>query len=261
MNETFNVIFQRHSTRKYAPTPITREEKDLILQAAMRAPTAGNMMLYSIIEVEDQQLKDRLAETCDHQPFIASAPYVLLFLADYQRWVDLFEWSGAAQGCDEHGCQPRLPQEGDLMLACCDALIAAQTAVIAAQSLGIGSCYIGDILENAEQHQELFQLPRYTFPITLVCFGYPFSKRAPVRLSSRFDQRFIVHQDHYHKINPADFPELLHASVDPSSAADEVEAAKKYVQALYYRKFVSEFSVEMTRSVRKWLEIWKGKLE
>jgi len=100
MNETLDVIFQRRSTRKYAPTPIAREEKDLILQAAMRAPTAGNMMLYSIIEVENQELKDRLAVTCDHQPFIASAPYVLLFLADYQRWVNLFEWSGASQNCD-----------------------------------------------------------------------------------------------------------------------------------------------------------------
>jgi len=261
MNETLDVIFKRRSTRKYAPTPIAREEKDLILQAAMRAPTAGNMMLYSIIEVENQELKDRLAVTCDHQPFIASAPYVLLFLADYQRWVNLFEWSGASQNCDEHGCQPRLPQEGDLMLACCDALIAAQTAVIAAQSLGIGSCYIGDILENAEQHRALFNLPRFTFPITLVCFGYPFSTRAHAGTSSRFDQRFIVHQNHYQPVNPADFPEMLKESVDQSSPSDGEEAAKRFVQALYYRKFVSEFSVEMTRSVRKWLEFWNGNSE
>ena len=68
MNETLQVILNRRSTRKYADTPVTREEKETILQAAMRAPTAGNMMLYSIIEVEDRALKERLAVTCDNQP-------------------------------------------------------------------------------------------------------------------------------------------------------------------------------------------------
>ena len=73
MNDTLKVIQQRRSTRKYANTPVSSEEKEAILQAAMRAPTAGNMMLYTIIEVEDQTLKDRLAVTCDNQPFIAKA--------------------------------------------------------------------------------------------------------------------------------------------------------------------------------------------
>ena len=117
MNDTLKVIQQRRSTRKYANTPVTSEEKEAILQAAMRAPTAGNMMLYTIIEVEDQTLKDRLAVTCDNQPFIAKAPYVLLFAADYQRWMDTFNWSGAPDACKEKGLQPRTPQEGDLLLA------------------------------------------------------------------------------------------------------------------------------------------------
>ena len=56
----------------------------------MRSPTAGNMMLYSIIEIEDQNTKEKLVKSCDNQPFIAKAPLVLLFLADYQRWMDYF---------------------------------------------------------------------------------------------------------------------------------------------------------------------------
>ncbi|MEX1329519.1 MAG: nitroreductase family protein [Desulfobacterales bacterium] len=58
-----------------------------------------------------------------------------------------------------------------LLLVCCDALIAAQTAVIAAESLGVGSCYIGEIMENYEEHKELFGLPKYVFLISLICFG------------------------------------------------------------------------------------------
>jgi len=256
MNETLQVILNRRSTRKYADTPVSCEEKDAILQAAMRAPTAGNMMLYSIIEVEDQALKDRLAITCDNQPFIADAPYVLLFAADYQRWVDLFEWSGAPQNCVDKGLQPRLPQEGDLLLACCDALIAAQTAVIAAESLGIGSCYIGDIMENCEEHRAMFDLPRYTLPICLLCFGRPFAVREHPTLLKRFDSRFIVHQDRYQPVDPTDFPELMRDAAGQFPADGTGDSVKAYVQALYNRKFVSDFSIEMSRSVRKWLDIW-----
>jgi len=116
MNPTLSVIHNRKSVRKYADTPLTREEKDAILNATMRAPTAGNMMLYSIIEVEDQELKDTLAVSCDNQPFIASAPYVLLFVADYQRWMDLFHYSGAEAKCLEKNVSLRQPQEG---VTCC----------------------------------------------------------------------------------------------------------------------------------------------
>ncbi len=261
MNETLTVIQNRRSTRKYADTPISAEEKEVILQATLRAPTAGNMMLYTIIEVEDQSIKDKLAVTCDNQPFIASAPYVLLFLADYQRWVDAFDWSGAPQTCVEQGLQPRLPQEGDLMLACCDALIAAQTAVIAAESMGIGSCYIGDILENCDEHRAMFNLPRFTFPITLVCFGRPYATRENPRLVRRFDRRFVVHRDRYTPIDAHEFPAMLEHAAQQFPNLQPGEAAMRAVQGIYTRKFVSDFSVEMTRSVKQWMAIWNGEQE
>jgi nitroreductase len=260
MNPTLEVIQNRRSVRKYAETPITPEEKDAILNAAMRAPTAGNMMLYTIIEVEDQHLKDRLAVSCDNQPFIASAPYVLQFVADYQRWMDLFRYSGAESKCAEKNLSPRLPEEGDLLLACCDALIAAQTAVIAAESMGIGSCYIGDILENCETHREIFDLPQYTLPITLICFGRPAASREEVRLTRRFERKFIVHQDRYARAEDADFAEMFKSTSEwqfPTLSLEE--GAKEFARNMYTRKFVSEFSVEMSRSVKKWIEIWTAK--
>jgi nitroreductase len=150
MNETLKLIKNRKSVRTYTEKEISRDFKDKIIHAAMRAPTAGNMMLYSMIEVENQDIKNKLSVSCDNQPFIAKAPFVLLFLADYQRWNDFFIESGVQK--------MRTPEEGDLILACCDALIAAQNSVIAAESMGIGSCYIGDILENYEFHRDLFDL-------------------------------------------------------------------------------------------------------
>ena len=196
-NETLNVIMQRRSVRAYTDQEISQAEKDTILDATMRAPTAGNMMLYSIIEVENQLLKDQLAVSCDDQPFIAKSPYVLLFVADYQRWVDIFIADHAPERAIEIGLEPRMPQEGDLMLAVCDALIAAQTAVIAAESLGIGSCYIGDIMEHYQLHQKMFNLPKYALPIALLCFGYPQPGLLSKSLVERFDRKFIIHRNTY----------------------------------------------------------------
>jgi nitroreductase len=257
MNPTLELIANRRSTRIYDSTPLTQEEKDAILQATLRAPTAGAMMLYTIIEVEDQKLKDKLADTCDHQPFIATAPYVLLFLADYQRWMDLYAAAGCEGRAAELGLNPRPPSEGDLVLAIMDALIAAQTAVIAAESLGIGSCYIGDIIENWETHREMFALPRYTFPAALICFGRPQGKRDGA-LVPRFERRYIVHQDRYRRfaaeeLNDMHLPFGRH-SFEPR---DFPNGAQNVVQFNYIRKYTADFSVEMTRSVREMLKDWR----
>ena len=90
MNETIQVLMNRKSVRVFEDKEITPEIKDIILAAAMRAPTGGNCMPYSIIDVTDQSIKDKLAETCDHQPFIAQAKMVLIFCADYHRWYRKF---------------------------------------------------------------------------------------------------------------------------------------------------------------------------
>ena len=130
MNETIRALAARKSMRVYEDRPIPEECKRAILQSAMEAPTAGNQQLYTILDITDPALKAQLAESCDHQPFIAMAPMVLIFCADVQKWVDLFV---------EGGAQPRTPGLGDLLLAVSDTNIAAQNAVVAAESLGIGS--------------------------------------------------------------------------------------------------------------------------
>ena len=95
----------------------------------------------------------------------------------------------------------RKPEEGDLFLACCDATIAAQTAVIAAESLGVGSCYIGDITESYEVHRQLFHLPQYVVPICLVCFGYATRTQNERRRTERFHRKFIVSENHYRRLD------------------------------------------------------------
>ena len=259
MNPVMEVILKRKSVRAYEAMPIAEKEVDEILQAAMRAPTAGNMMLYSIIRVRDQAAKETLARTCDDQPFIAKAPLVLLFLADYQRWYDYFMLSGAEELCQERGESLRRPEEGDLFLACCDALIAAHTAVLAAESLGIGSCYIGDIMENYETHRDLFGLPRYVFPICLVCFGYPTRQQQERPLTTRFRKEFIVFEDTYRRLDGREFEAMFHEMHEQMpGAGGRVKGVDNVGRMIYLRKFSADFSREMSRSVRAMLSAWVG---
>ena len=190
--------------------------------------------------------------SCDNQPFIARAPLVLLFLADYQRWFDVFVVSDVRSYCEAEGVEFRFPGEGDLLLACCDALIAAQTAVIAAESLGIGSCYIGDIMENYEIHRELLNLPQYAFPVALLCFGYPKNASSENKLTPRFPQETIHFRNRYQRLDKAALDEMLQIR-DPHRYAGN---ATHVGQLVYYRKFSADFSVEMTRSVKEAIQSW-----
>jgi FMN reductase (NADPH)/FMN reductase [NAD(P)H] len=257
MNQVIEVIHNRKSVRAYEDEPVPEDVRDLILKSAMRAPTAGNMMLYSIIEVSDQEAKDKLVDTCDNQPFIAKAPLVLVFLADYQRWVDSFKVSGVEQLCAEKGVPMVKPEEGDLFLACCDALIAAQTAVIAAESLGVGSCYIGDILENYEIHREMFDLPQYAIPICMVCFGYPSQEQRERERTERFGEEFIVFKNRYKRLGEEEFEEMYAGFYERLMAGSaEMRDQPSVGIRMYKRKFSAEYAVEMRRSVRAILEAW-----
>lgn len=257
-NEVIRTLIERKSVRAYTSQAVSAEDRQTILDAARRAPTAGNMMHYSIIEVREQAIKERLVETCDNQPFIARAPLVLLFLADYQRWFDYFRHCGMEQECVARGQTLRRPQEGELFLSCCDTLIAAQNAVIAAEALGLGSCYIGDIMENYEIHRQMFQLPQYVFPLTLLCIGHPTDQQRQRPLTDRFDQEYVVFQDCYRRLPPEEL-DAMFARRQEAHLRGKTEAADavSFGQAMYWRKFDSSFSREMTRSVQQILRVWR----
>ena len=251
------ILKNRVSLRQYAERPITQADKNAIIEAAMRAPTAGNMMMYSMIIVSDQDLKQRLSETCDHQPFIAKAPLVIVFFADLQRWFDYYEDSGVKDYCKDQGKDFAGPAEADLLLGCSDALIAAQNTVISAEALGIGSCYIGDIMENYETHQQLFNLPPFVFPISMLCYGYyPEGERAKPR--ERFDSQFIVSENTYHCLTEKD-REAMFSQRAKGFNPENTLGATNMGQMIFARKTGADFSLEMARSVRVAMNHWCGK--
>lgn len=244
-NETLELLFNRKSVRVYEERDIEPEAKNAVLEAALQAPTAGNMTLYTILDITDQAKKDRLAVTCDNQPFIAKAPMVLIFCADYKRWYDEF--------C-KYEDTVRKPAEGDLFLAQADALIAAQSAVVAAESLGIGSCYIGDITENFEIHRELLGLPKYVVPTCMVCFGYPTKQQIERPKPKRFTIESIVHENGYDLEKAAKMDNMLLEEHGVAEAANDT--LEDWVKRFCARKWNSEFSEEMSRSCREIMKAW-----
>ncbi|MBQ4089457.1 MAG: nitroreductase family protein [Clostridia bacterium] len=238
MNQTIRELIDRKSTRAFEERDISAQDKELILRAAVNAPTAGNQQLYTIIDVTDPAIKARLVDSCDHQPFIAEGKMVLVFCADCLKWYEAFIASG---------CEPRKPGVGDLLLAVSDATIAAQNAVVAAESLGIGSCYIGDIMENCEIHREMLNLPEYVFPCCMLVFGYPTQQQKERVKPERAAMEHIVHENAYRRMDAVELKKLY----SPKAVARPYE---DWMQAFCNRKYNSDFSREMSRSVAEYLK-------
>lgn len=253
-------IKTRTSLRVYDDRMIADSDLDQILEAAFLAPTAGNQQLYSIIVIKSQETKDKLSKSCDNQPFIAKAPVLLLFLADQQKWFDYYRLKGCMEfAAREEGLSWEEPNESDLLLSIEDTMIAAQNAVLMAESLGIGSCYIGDILENYEYHKELFQLPDHAVPISLLCLGY--YKEGHKRVyRKRFDKKYVAFEETYKRLSDE---ELDHMFAEKASGFVKGPAitADNFAQAFYKRKTGAAFSKEMARSVRAMLKAYAGKQE
>ena len=131
------------------------------------------MTLYTIIEVQDPAIKARLAVTCDDQPFIATAPLVLLFLADYQRWEDYFTACGVDEICAQKGIERRHPQEGDLFLAAAMPWWQPKPPWWPRMPLAWVRATSATLWRTTKLDRELFNLSRLRLPIALLCIGYP----------------------------------------------------------------------------------------
>ena len=237
MNEIIKALHERKSVRVFTDQEITEKEKENILRAALQAPSAGCQLLYTILHITDQEKKEKLAELCDHQGFVAKAGLVLVFCADCRKWLSFYR---------EAGLTPRDPGPGDLLLAVEDTLIAAQNAVTAAESMGIGSCYIGDVMENAEDMKALLGLPRYVYPACMVIFGYPTEQQKQRKKPERFRLSDMVCENVYQDKSGEEIREMF----------AERTGSKRYeewMEAFWKRKYESDFSREMNRSMEVYL--------
>lgn len=241
-NPTLESLAARKSVRIFTDVPVTAAEKAAILQAAFDAPTAGCQQLYTILDITDPVKKRALAALCDHQDFIADAPLVFVFTADCARWPAIYRAAGIS---------PREAGAGDLLLAAADACIAAQNTVVAAESLGLASCYIGDVLEQCDAMRALLHLPAQVLPAAMLIYGHPTAQQAARRKPARFAPEAVVCENEY-RARPAEDWQRLCAERAQRGGEVRYDFAAD-TAAFCRRKYESAFSAEMTRSVLAYL--------
>jgi FMN reductase [NAD(P)H] len=169
-NETLKLLIERASCRSFEDKRIPDEILRLILEAGIHAPTGGNLQPFSIIKIQSDESKKKIAQMCQ-QDFIAKAPVDLLFCIDWhrlKRWAELevapFTGTSAFR---------------NFWISFQDTIVAAQNICTAADSLGLGSVYIGTIMGFMRETRDMFQLPEGVLPVVLLCLGYPKEKPSP----------------------------------------------------------------------------------
>jgi len=182
---TIRLIEKHGSVRHYKAEPVSREMVETIVAAAQRTSTSSNLQMYSVVAITDSEKRAQMQEFCGGQKHIGQAPVFLTWVADLSRLDRV---------CQARGYEHQAGYVENFTLAVVDAVIAMQTAGLAAESLGLGFCYIGAIRNNPRQVIKLLDLPRWTFPICGMTLGWPVSTP---KIRPRLPLEAVLHWESY----------------------------------------------------------------
>jgi len=187
-NQTIKLLLERASCRAFLDKKIPIDVLQYILKAGVHAATGGNLQPYSIIKIENKTTKKKLAKLAG-QSFIANAPVNLLFCIDWhrlERWAKLEVAPFTATSAFRH-----------FWISFQDTMIAAQSICTAADAMGLGSVYIGTIIEFFPTLKRMLKLPKGIFPVVLRCMGYPKTKLVPRK---KLGVDVMVHNEKYQEL-------------------------------------------------------------
>lgn len=187
-NETLNLLYRHRSVRSFTDAPVDDPTIATLIAAGQSAASSSNLQSWSVIEVRDQDHKDRIAHLSGDQDFIRQAPVFLVFIADWARNRFIAERKGArTEGIDFIETT---------LVGFVDAALAAQNTVIAAESLGLGTVYVGAVRNHAEELSDVLGLPPAAFPVVGLALGHP-SLSAGGGIKPRLPQALVRHRERY----------------------------------------------------------------
>ncbi len=189
-SSVIDLLLNHKSIRKYTADPIPEPVLRKVLEAGARAATTGNMQLYSVIVTKDPARKQALAPLHFNQPMITEAPVVLTFTADvnrFQQWCEQREAGRAYDNLLWYVC------------ATLDCMLMAQNTVVAAEAMGLGTCFLGTTLYTAKEQCAFFDLPAGVMPLTTLTLGYPAEQPEE---TDRLPLEGIVHSERYQAYTP-----------------------------------------------------------
>lgn len=185
ISETIEQIFRHGSIRKYKEEPVPPSIIEKIIAAAQRSSTSSNLQTYSVVAVMDKNRREELASLCGNQEHIRTAPVFLAWCADLKRLNRV---------CQLRGYKQVTSYAENFIVSVVDVAIAMQTATIAAESLGLGMCYIGAIRNNPSEIIKILELPRFVFPVSGMTLGWP---ATAARVRPRLPLREVLHWEVY----------------------------------------------------------------
>lgn len=190
MNPTLKTLIEHKTIRNYKSDPIDEDILNKILEAGFRASTTGNMQVYSVIVSRDEQKRKELCKLHFNQKMVEQAPVILTFCADFNRFN---KW------CRQREAEPGYDNFLSFFTAAIDALLVAQNVCVAAESFGLGICYLGTTTYQADKLIEFFNLPQGVVPITAVVVGYP---NEDPEQADRLPAQALVHNEKYRDYSP-----------------------------------------------------------
>lgn len=193
-DQLLRLLHAHVSVRRYTPNPVDDETVRRIVDAGRRAATSSNLQMGSAVVVRDNDTRDELARLCGDQDHIRHAPIFIAWCADRSR---------LARGCEIQGHRQDTDYLESFLVAAVDVAIMMQNAVVAAEALGLGTCYIGGLRNDTGAVVELLELPRYVFPVAGMTLGWPRRSSSdgakPVRTKPRLDLEAILHWERYNQ--------------------------------------------------------------
>lgn len=187
-NDVIASLLSHCSVRGYRSDPLPTGTLETLIAAAQSAATSSNLQTWSVVAVNDPATRADLAKIANNQKHIEECPLFLAFCADISRNERL----GKAEGVTLEA----LPYVETFLVAAIDAALAAQNAVVAAESLGLSTVYIGAMRNNIERVAELLALPPGVVCVFGLCVGYP-KPGAESSVKPRLAQSAILFREKY----------------------------------------------------------------
>lgn len=187
-NDSLTALLSHRSIRSYLSDPLPAGTLELLIAAAQSASTSSNLQTWSVVAVEDPKRKEELSKLAGNQAHIKQVPLFLVWLADLARLSYVADSRGISHDALEY-----LEM---FVMATIDAALAAQNATAAAESLGLGTVYIGGIRNRPQEVAEILNLPSSVYAVFGLCVGYP-NPEVEAAIKPRLPQSAVLHHETY----------------------------------------------------------------
>lgn len=240
----YELMMKRRSTRLFRDDEIPEPLIEKLIDVAVHAPSGGNIQPLTIILVQSKEGRAKLAQLSGDQPWVRRAPVSMIFCLDFYRlkaWARLCETEFEGEKAINH-----------FLIAYADLMAAAQNVVILAESLGLGSVYIGSILNEIDELRNYFEIPLYVLPLMVLCLGYP---RSAPETMPKLKREVVLHRERYRIPTEEEIRKAFDEKYGPIDQNVERYLQKSFVEALEAERLEAPQYLERAKKEMKRLEI------